>query len=135
LCDLAADARAATPTAAGVLVVPSADDLHAALVSRRERAAAALRRVAARDRERTARMRERLHGAVNAMLERRRAALDRASARLQALSPLATLERGYAIVRAEGIALRDATQAPIGTRLDVQLARGALAARVEEVLP
>lgn len=135
LCDLAADARAATPTAAGMLVVPSADDLHTALVSRRERAAAALRRVAARDQERTARMRERLHGAVNAVLERRRAALDRAGARLQALSPLATLERGYAIVRAEGIALRDATQAPIGTRLDVQLARGALAARVEELLP
>ena len=34
------------------------------------------------------------------LLERRRAALDRSGARLQTLSPLATLSRGYAIVRA-----------------------------------
>ena len=43
------------------------------------------------------------------LLERRHAALDRTAARLQALSPRATLERGYAIVRAEGAALRDAS--------------------------
>ncbi|MCS7007743.1 MAG: exodeoxyribonuclease VII large subunit [Thermoleophilia bacterium] len=133
LCDLAADVRAATPTAAGMLVVPSADDLHAALAVRRERAAAALRKIADRDRERVERAHERLARGVRALLERRRAALDRAGARLQTLSPLATLERGYAIVRAEGIALRDAADASIGARLDVQLARGALTATVEEV--
>ena len=50
----------------------------------------------------------RLRAAPLLLLERRRAALDHAAARLQALSPHATLARGYAIVRPSGAALRDA---------------------------
>jgi exodeoxyribonuclease VII large subunit len=53
--------------------------------------------------------------------------------RLQALSPQATLARGYAIVRARGIVLREAAAVAAGERIDVELARGALGARVEEV--
>ena len=62
-------------------------------------------------------------------------ALDHAGARLQALSPLATLARGYAIVRSDGGALRDAARVRAGDALQVQLASGSLGARVEEVLP
>ncbi|HXF98545.1 MAG TPA: exodeoxyribonuclease VII large subunit, partial [Gaiellaceae bacterium] len=69
------------------------------------------------------------------LLERRRAALDRAGARLAALSPQATLSRGYAIVRANGRPLREAAAVAPGDPLDVELARGALGARVEEVRP
>jgi exodeoxyribonuclease VII large subunit len=54
---------------------------------------------------------------------------------LQALSPLATLARGYAIVRSGAGAVRDATTVKAGDSLDVQLATGSLAARVEEVRP
>ena len=50
---------------------------------------------------------ERLRAAPRLLLERRRAALDHAGARLQALSPLATLGRGYAIVRANAEAVRE----------------------------
>ncbi len=54
-------------------------------------------------------------------------------AHLEALSPAGVLERGYAVVRgAGGAVLRDAADAPVGTVLDVQLARGRLVARVEE---
>jgi exodeoxyribonuclease VII large subunit len=67
--------------------------------------------------------------------ERRRSALDRAGARLQALSPRATLERGYAIVRAGEGVLRDAGSVAEGARIDIELARGALGARVEDVRP
>ena len=73
--------------------------------------------------------------ALSALLERRRAAIDHAGARLQALSPLATLARAYAIVRSGAGAVRDATNVEAGDSLDVQLATGSLAARVEEVRP
>jgi len=43
--------------------------------------------------------------------------------------------RGYAIVRSEGAVLRDAGAVDIGSPIDVELAAGGLAARVEEVRP
>jgi exodeoxyribonuclease VII large subunit len=61
--------------------------------------------------------------------------LDRSGVRLQALSPLATLGRGYAIVRSGEKTVRDASTVRPGDRLDVQLAAGALDATVTEVRP
>jgi exodeoxyribonuclease VII large subunit len=133
LCDLAADARAATPTAAGSLVVPELSELEAALAGTRRRLGLAVRSLLERDRSRLTRQGERLRTAPRLLLERRRAALDRAGARLQTLSPLATLNRGYAIVRAGGAALRAATDVQPGAPIAVQLAAGSLDARVEEV--
>jgi exodeoxyribonuclease VII large subunit len=133
LCDLAADARAATPTAAGALVVPHAQELAAGLEATRRRLRLAIQARIERDRSRLERQGERLRTAPSALLERRRTALDHAGSRLQALSPLATLNRGYAIVRAGGEALRDASNVERGVTLDVQLARGSLAATTTEV--
>ena len=133
LCDLAADARAATPTAAGALVVPDLGDLESALAGARRRLGLAVRAQLERDRGRLTRQGERLRGAPRLVLERRRAALDRSGARLQTLSPLATLNRGYAIVRAGGDALRSAADAQTGDQLDIQLAAGSLSAHVDEV--
>jgi len=133
LCDLAADVRAPTPTAAARLVVPDLDELRAGLGRTRQRLEAGTRRVLERDRVRARRSRERLGAAPGLYLERRRAALDRAGARLQALSPRATLQRGYAIVRAGAGVVRDADEVATGSRIDVELARGALGARVEDV--
>jgi len=135
LCDLAADVRAPTPTAAGALVVPDAEELRAALESERRKLALAARRILAGDAERLARLRDRLRAAPRTLIDRRRAALDHAAARLQALSPLATLGRGYAIVRAGGGAVREAASVTEGERLEIQLASGELGARVEEVRP
>ena len=53
--------------------------------------------------------------------------------RLQALSPRATLARGYSIVRVGAAVVRDAATVAAGDRIDVELAAGALGARVEEV--
>jgi exodeoxyribonuclease VII large subunit len=133
LCDLAADARAATPTAAGALVVPDLRELEAALGATRRRLGLAIRAHVERDRTRLARQGERLRAAPRLLLERRRAALDRSGARLQTLSPLATLNRGYAIVRAGGDALRAAVDVTAGEALEIQLGAGSLGARVEEV--
>ena len=55
--------------------------------------------------------------------------------RLNALSPLATLKRGYSISRkTDGEVLTDAKQVSVGDRIEVQLAQGHLACRVEEFL-
>ena len=99
LCDLAADVRAPTPTAAARLVVPDLDELRAGIGRARQRLGAGAARIRERDHARLVRSRERLAAAPALLLERRRAALDRSAARLQALSPHATLARGYAIVR------------------------------------
>lgn len=54
--------------------------------------------------------------------------------RLNALSPLATLKRGYSISRkTDNEVLTDAKQVSIGDRIQVQLAQGHLACRVEEI--
>jgi exodeoxyribonuclease VII large subunit len=76
---------------------------------------------------------DRLRGAPRLLVERRRSALDHTGARLQALSPLATLNRGYAIVRAHGEAMREAAAVSPGERLEIELARGGIGARVEDV--
>ncbi|HJS49830.1 MAG TPA: exodeoxyribonuclease VII large subunit [Gaiellaceae bacterium] len=135
LCDLAADARAATPTAAGTLVAPSLTELTAVLDGSRRRLAQALRALLERDTARLTRLGERLRTAPRLLLERRRSALDQTGARLQALSPLATLSRGYAIVRVGAEALRDAAAVSPGDRLEIELASGSLGASVEDVRP
>ena len=53
---------------------------------------------------------------------------------LSALSPARVLQRGYAVVRVEGTVIRRANQVIAGQPVEVQLAEGRLAARVEEVL-
>lgn len=55
---------------------------------------------------------------------------------LHAVSPLATLDRGYALVtREDGRLLHDAADAPPGTRIEARLGRGRLRATVDQTLP
>ena len=133
LCDLAADVRAATPTAAASLVVPDARELRGSLDASRGRLETALRNHVERREQRLTALGERLRASPPLLLERRRNALDHLGARLQGLSPLATLARGYAIVRSGGEALRDAAGVSPGDHLDVELASGSLGATVEDV--
>ena len=79
------------------------------------------------------RLGERLQAAPRLLLERRRSFLDHMGARLHALSLLATLGRGYAIVRAGAEALRDAAAVSPGDRLEIELGSGSLGATVEDV--
>jgi exodeoxyribonuclease VII large subunit len=59
--------------------------------------------------------------------------LSEAGGRLQALSPLSVLERGYALATTGEHVLTDASDVKVGQDIDVQLARGRLAARVTGV--
>jgi exodeoxyribonuclease VII large subunit len=125
--------RASTPTAAARLLVPDLDELLAGLERARERLGAGLGRLLERRREQLARTGERLQAAPRLVVERRRAALAEAGGRLRTLSPQATLDRGYAIVRTGGIVLRSAADAAAGDEIDVRLARSSLAATVTAV--
>ena len=155
LCDELADLRCATPSLAAQAVVPSRAELEAelarlradgraALTAAHERAAGRLARIdlrqalgasaaradsrldLARARLRAAHPRSRVVGAAERMAALRR--------ELDALSPARVLERGYAVVSTtDGTVVRRAAQVATGDVLNVALAAGRLASRVEEV--
>ncbi len=74
----------------------------------------------------------RLAHAVRQRLASVRGRLDTTARALDAVSPLATLARGYALVSVApgGALVRDPAQVHPGERLDIRVARGALSARV-----
>jgi exodeoxyribonuclease VII large subunit len=132
LSDLVADARASTPTAAARLVVPDLADLAARLERSRSALATGTRRALERERRRVDLSRDHLRRAPLLLLERRRAALEHSAGRLRALSPRATLERGYAIVRTGGAIVRSSSEVDAGAQVDVELGMGGFGATVEE---
>lgn len=99
VCDLVADSRAATPSAAAEMVIPTIADMRAVLVAQRRRLSGGVQRradTAAVDLRTVARD-MRLASLRN--VERRRSHIAAMAGRLNALSPLATLERGYSVAR------------------------------------
>ena len=79
------------------------------------------------------RLNHRLRQVMATQLARHHQQLSRCQGALVALSPLATLERGYSIVRgSEGDIVRDAAQLAADDELQLQFARGSAAARVTE---
>lgn len=74
----------------------------------------------------------RLRDLMHAQLRDRRARFEHAAALLEGLSPLAVLQRGYAIVQGpDGGAVSDAAQVGTGDTLRIRLHRGTIGARVE----
>jgi exodeoxyribonuclease VII large subunit len=130
LCDLAADVRASTPTAAAKLVVPDLNELRAGLARARQALHRGAQRSAERHAQRLAQSHERLRRAPLLALERRQAKLTTLHARLGALSPLATLERGYAIVHRGDDLVRSPAQVAAGDAIDVRVADGTFGATV-----
>jgi len=96
------------------------------------RALGGLRPETAAARQRAGDLLDRGHRALMSAAERKRASLGALADALRALSPAATLERGYAIARlADGTIVRDPKQATIADPLEVVVARGRLTTRVE----
>jgi exodeoxyribonuclease VII large subunit len=131
LCDLAADVRASTPTAAAKLVVPDAEELRASLDRTRAGLGRGTRRALDRARQRLTQAHDRLRRAPALAVERKRARLEHAAGRLRALSPHSTLERGYAIVRGEAGVVRTVDAVTTGDKLEVEVADGRFGARAE----
>ena len=86
------------------------------------------------DRQGKGRFGVRLQGASKRLLRERRAELADCASRLEALSPLAVLSRGYAIAtRPDGRAVRDARELSPGDAVAVRVGRGRFEAEVRRV--
>jgi exodeoxyribonuclease VII large subunit len=131
LCDLAADVRASTPTAAGRLVVPDLNELVERLDRERASLERSVRRSLERERQRFVQTRTRLDRAPALFLERRRSSLEHAHGRLRALSPRSTLARGYAIVRADDKLVMSAGDVAAKQKIAIEVANGSFGATVD----
>ena len=130
LTDLVADLRAPTPSAAAEAVVPNRDSVLEALDQTALRLAQALSGYAELGRERLARTADRLVAAIQVQQERRGARLDQLGGKLDALSPLKVLQRGYAVARdGEGRVLKHTGDFQAGLEFRLTVSDGDVGAR------
>lgn len=160
IADLVADVRAPTPSAAAMLAIPDRVPL-AGLVDRdlRRLVASIQRRIGihhdrvarlravlrarspqlrvALARTREARARAAAESAIRRRMDLNRRRLSETATRLDALSPLAVLGRGYAIARREsdGRIVRAAGDVSLGDRLELRLASGQIGVEVTRLGP
>lgn len=156
IADMVADSRAATPSMAAELAVPIKEELVRGLDELKSRLGTALyhgverreerlrllmssvvfaqpQRFLDNKRELLSRLEERLDNGARQLVKDKRREMEREAARLEALSPLAVLSRGYAVCQSQaGELLTDAAQASRGDRVEVKLSKGALACEVIE---
>ena len=136
LSDLVADVRAPTPTAAARLAVPGAERMVATLEGAASRMARALRERAAEERAHLERLRTNGLGALERRLGKEREGLARLAGRLHALSPLATLSRGYAVPEGlDGSLLRSSEMFAPGTSFRLRLHDGRVEATTDHISP
>ena len=157
ICDFVADLRAATPSAAAELSLPDKGDLTrrvqsltvrltAAQTTRLKRYRTQLDRLSATKvltspegvyrlrRETVTALEKRLNLSVSRHLGNKRRSLERVTASLGALNPLAVLSRGYALVQTEeGTVIPAAAELQVGDRVSLRFADGSARVRVEEV--
>lgn len=150
LFDFVADVRAATPTAAAEMVSPDVAELRGEVRDARRRLCYVLqnRMVLARqkldglrarsvltrpqvrverEREKLARLKERLHDAADRSVRVEKQKLEKMCAQLRALDPMRVLERGYTLLfQHDGKVLGAAADAKIGDRLRAKLHDGEL---------
>jgi exodeoxyribonuclease VII large subunit len=136
LCDLVADHRAATPSVAAETAVPSRDRLMLELRGQRQRLVAAIDGCLYEPRQRAQGASRELSRAVLRVLDTRRARLENAAGRLDALSPLATLRRGYAVAASpDGRTLASVADFAPGQPFSLRLRDGTVDATSTNVRP
>jgi exodeoxyribonuclease VII large subunit len=134
LVDLVADVRASTPTDAAKRVVPDVTEERERITQQRQRARRILERRITADSSDVARAVATARRSVQRRVDHGRVDLDHLRARLTALSPASTLERGYAVLRTrEGAVVRDPATLTAGESLDARVAGGAFTVNVEDL--
>lgn len=155
IVDYVADVRAPTPSAAAELVAPDREELRAAFQSLRQQLDDALVELIdglhsdvmrldqrlhlrspvarlSRDRQQVDELVRRIGNRVLHSSQLRRAQLGGLQAQLNALSPLATLERGYAVVRrADGVVVISPSQVDAGEKVLITVRDGTIEAEVD----
>lgn len=158
LTDLAADQRAPTPSAAAELAVPEKESLLLRVAELNTRARRALKRwvensrlrlerleksrylqnpkeIVSTRREKLELLTQRLQHLVERHLVDKDQALALLAEKLDALSPLKVLQRGYALVEKEdGTLVKAAEGLEPGERIRVRFAKGLVLSRVERVV-
>jgi exodeoxyribonuclease VII large subunit len=132
ICDLVADVRAATPSAAAERAVPAVSDLLRNLATRRTRLVASLgQRTTSANGDLRQATRD-LRTTTAKLIHSRRSLIAGGAARLETLSPLNTLARGYAIARGlDGETLSSVNDFEPEQRFDLLLHDGSVRSRVE----
>ena len=157
ISDFVADLRAATPSNAAELAVPDQDALRQALDSMSSAMASALNRqlISARrhlnvlasspalrsptgyldqKRQNLERFKERMLSAQMRSIDRKKQGFIGLTAKLDAMSPMKVLTRGYAMTQTEsGDVIRSVSQTAVGDTVQITLNDGALCATVAEV--
>ena len=154
LCDLAADVRAPTPSAAAEMVSESLEGLLGGLEYVASRLVAATRIAVGEARSHVAAVGSRLThprhileqgkmrlddlsfrlvSHTRARLTESRSELKHLSGLLNSLGPQAVLDRGYAVVsRADGVLVRNSKQVTMGEKLDIRIAAGRIGVTVSD---
>ena len=133
LCDLVADHRAATPTDAARLATPDRAEVQSDLEHLGARLARGLEHRTTRMEERLARMTDGLLRGVDRRLESLTYRLSVVSGRLDALSPLGTFARGFAVPRdGTGRVLRRMADFHPGDPFDLRVVDGTIKAQVRK---
>jgi len=151
ISDLVADVRAATPSHAAELVVPEREGFQAALKELSQRLSmAAMRSITYRreilkhqrlrgptqrvveGRLRLDDLSDRVHVSVGAALQKERSKLAQFGGRLDALSPLRVLERGYVVVTRDSLAVSSASKLATGDEVQLKFTDGERAAVIQE---
>lgn len=157
IADFVADLRAATPSNGAELAVPDEADVRERLRSMRSRMEQILERRLRQERQRLTQLssrrvmedpaatvnqkrllldalERRLLNAAELQNRRKREGFGRLCASLDALSPLKVLSRGYSVVRNEqGAVVSSSEQLSLGEKVNVNMAHGAIACRVEDI--
>lgn len=127
ISDLVADVRAATPSVAGETVVPDTEVVYATLRRGATALVTGLRRRTRVGRDRTLTTGRAMHDKVRAALKVRRDMSGRLGGRLDALSPLGTLARGYAVpLNDEGRVIRRVDMFTPGEAFDLRVRDGSV---------
>lgn len=156
LCDLTADLRAPTPSAAAECVVPvrqeilaqldaMKEELQSAAARQLERKYAALDILGARlalcrpekrlcaQAQQLAAKKEALSAAMSRCLDDAQRRLMQRMRELEMLSPYRVLSRGYAIITRDGLPVTAAGQLCAGDRIAIRFADGEAAAQIQDV--
>jgi exodeoxyribonuclease VII large subunit len=129
LLDFVADLRASTPTDAAKRIVPSVVEERRNLAELRARNLRAIANALAVNKLKLHELRNRLTQRVTHRIDAELATVTHLRAQIRALSPAATLERGYAIVQSvKGEIIRDQAQIAVDQEVQIRVSVGEFAA-------
>jgi exodeoxyribonuclease VII large subunit len=136
VCDAVADLRASTPSAAAAAACSARDEIEKAFSLARRDLSEVLTSRVKNARSELERLTRRITQTAEGVVISRRSALVGAAGRLNALSPLATLARGYAVARdGKGSALTSTGQFKAGLDFELLLHDGKVGASTRDVEP